>query len=153
MARSFYHRRIIHTHLINIATAAAHYLQIRYCAIGKSASGKVPGIHSICFPCGIPFSCPVICLGLFHCSPLIQAWCFFCVSLLRFQESALFWELTLSGSKRLIHCDFVVTEPVDNFCHVYSVGGCSYNYYYCLEICVVLLGVTVIIAVISVVAE
>ena len=64
-----------------------------------------------------------------------------------------FGGVTLSGSKRpMIQCSFAAIEPFGCFCHVYSVGGCLYHYYYYLEVCVALLDMTVPATVVSVVA-
>ena len=63
-----------------------------------------------------------------------------------------FWELTWRSSSNLICCAIAIVEHVGSFCHVYSVGG-FYSCYYYLEVCVAsLLGVTVPVAVVYVVA-
>ena len=72
-----------------------------------------------------------------------------------FRYSALFWKLTWSGSKLLIGCAFLATiDPFVSLCHVYCLfsGAVSYKCYHYLEVCIVLLDMTVPVNVVSVVS-
>ena len=72
-----------------------------------------------------------------------------------FWDSALFWKLTWSGSKLLLGCAFLATiDPFVSLCHVYCLfsGAVLYTCYYHLEVCIMLLDMTVPVAVVSVVS-
>ena len=72
------------------------------------------------------------------------------------QDTALFWELTWSGSKLLIGCAFLATVEPFLVASVMSIhlfnGVVLYNCYYYLEISIPSLDVTVPVDVVSVVS-